>query len=140
MVADYTRSDTGATAKVEAKKTCASAQVGARDEYETVLRILTNQYLWDLDCGRSPCASPAGKRKGMSLSATRCEYSLLLLQIELSGKKTCVKTQVGVKRVNQPELIPPINTSGTLTVSTSLTTSPSANRNSLTQSVTKGSD
>lgn len=50
MVADYTRSNRGATAKVEAKKTCASAQVGARDEYETVLRILTNQYLWDLDC------------------------------------------------------------------------------------------
>lgn len=49
MVADYTRSDKGATAKVEAK-TCASAQVGARDEYETVLRILTNQYLWDLNC------------------------------------------------------------------------------------------
>ncbi|EOF4944375.1 hypothetical protein ACK1SI_002191 [Enterobacter kobei] len=87
MVADYTRSGMGATAKVGAKKTCASAQVGARDEYENVLRILTNQYLWDLDCGRCPCASPAGKRKGMSRSATRCEYSLLLLQVELSGKK-----------------------------------------------------
>jgi hypothetical protein len=82
----------GATAKV-GKKTCASAQVGARDEYETVLRILTNQYLWDLDCG-VPCASPAGKRKGMSLSATSCEYSLLLLQVELSGKKTCVRRLV----------------------------------------------
>jgi hypothetical protein len=60
--------------------------------------------------------------------------------LNYQAKKTCVKTQVGVKRVNQPELIPPINTSGTLTVSTSLTTSPLANRNSLTQSVTKGSD
>ncbi|WGL82523.1 hypothetical protein [Enterobacter cloacae] len=49
MVADYTRSGTGATAKIEAKKNCASAQVGARDEYETVLRNLTNQYLWDLN-------------------------------------------------------------------------------------------
>lgn len=77
----------------------------------------------------------------MSLSATRCEYSLLLLQVELSGKKkTCVKTQVGVNRVNQPELIPPINTSGISTVSTSLTPSLSDNRNSLRQSVTKGSD
>lgn len=91
MVADYTRSGMGATAKVEAKKTCASAQVGARDEYENVLRILTNQYLWDLDCGRCPCASPAGKRKGMSRSATRCEYSLLLLQVELLGKKNLRK-------------------------------------------------
>lgn len=76
----------------------------------------------------------------MSLSATRCEYSLLLLQIELSGKKNLRKNAGWCKRVNQPELIPPINTSGTLTVSTSLTTSPLANRNSLTQSVTKGSD
>ncbi|WP_181573197.1 hypothetical protein [Enterobacter sp. RIT418] len=86
-MADYTRSDRGATAKIEAKKTCASAQAGARDEYETVLRILTNQYLWDLDCGRSLSASPVGKRKGMNRNATRCEYSLLLLQVEVSGKK-----------------------------------------------------
>ena len=49
MVADYTRSREGATAKLRRKKTCASAQAGARNEYETVLRILTNQYLWDHD-------------------------------------------------------------------------------------------
>ncbi len=36
MVADYTRSSEGAIAKTEAKKTCASAQVGASEEYENV--------------------------------------------------------------------------------------------------------
>lgn len=87
MVADYTRSREGAIAKTEAKKTCASAQVGAREEYENVPEILTNQYLWDLDCGLRRRASPAGKRKGMSRNATKCEYSLLLLQVELTGKK-----------------------------------------------------
>lgn len=48
MVADYTRSDK--ERQQSGGETCASAQVGARDEYETVLRILTNQYLWDLNC------------------------------------------------------------------------------------------
>ncbi|AHE72732.1 hypothetical protein TUM17561_14370 [Enterobacter cloacae] len=61
MVADYTRSDTGATAKLRRKKTCASAQVGAREEYETVLRILTNQYLWDLDSINLPLILAIGQ-------------------------------------------------------------------------------
>lgn len=140
MVADYTRSREGAIAKTEAKKTCASAQVGAREEYENVPEILTNQYLWDLDCGLRRRASPAGKRKGMSRNATRCEYSLLLLQVELTGKKNLRKTQVGVNRVNQPKLIPPINTSGISTLAIHGGSLLTDNRNSLRQSVTKGSE
>ena len=71
MVADYTRSDAGATAKVEAKKNLRiRAGWCKRQGTKSVPNNLTNQYLWDLDCGRSSCASPAGKRKGMSLSAT----------------------------------------------------------------------
>jgi hypothetical protein len=77
----------GEVAYFRRKKTCASAQAGARDEYETVPRILTNQYLWDLDCGCWQYASPARKRKGMSLSATRCEKYRLLLHVEVTDKK-----------------------------------------------------
>jgi hypothetical protein len=58
--------------KFRRKKTCASAQVGARNEYEMRTEKFTNQYLWDLDCGRRWPGSPAGKSKGMPLSATRC--------------------------------------------------------------------
>jgi hypothetical protein len=62
-----------------------------------VLRILTNQYLWDLDCGVWHPTSPVLKSKRMSRSATRCEFYLRLLHVEQQAKKTCVRTQAGVK-------------------------------------------
>lgn len=37
---------------------------------KSVLKKLTNQYLWDPDCLVFPPPAPAIKRKGMSLSAT----------------------------------------------------------------------
>ncbi|GAB7392034.1 hypothetical protein OUHCRE2_43030 [Enterobacter asburiae] len=61
-------------------------------------------------------------------------------RLNFQAKKNLRKNAGWCKRVNQPELTPPINTSGISTVSTSLTSLPSDNRNSLTQSVTKGSD
>jgi len=61
-------------------------------------------------------------------------------RLNLQAKKNLRKTQVGVNRVNQPELIPPINTSGISTLSTHSGTLLSDNRNSLRQSVTKGSE
>lgn len=59
--------------------------------------ILTNQYLWDLNCLAPPAAKPAAKSKGMSPSATRCLNSLFLLQAAgFRQKKTCASAQVGV--------------------------------------------
>lgn len=56
------------------------------------------------------------------------------------AKKNLRKTQVGVNRVNQPKLIPPINTSGISTLAIHYASLLTDNRNSLRQSVTKGSD
>ena len=51
MVADYTRSDKGATAKVEAKKNLRiRAGWCKRQGTKSVPNNLTNQYLWDLNC------------------------------------------------------------------------------------------
>lgn len=56
------------------------------------------------------------------------------------AKKNLRKTQVGVNRVNQPKLIPPINTSGISTLAIHNASLLTDNRNSLRQSVTKDSD
>jgi hypothetical protein len=88
MVADYTRSNRGATAKVEAKKNLRiRAGWCKRQGTKSVPNNLTNQYLWDLDCGRYMTASPARKRKGMKGNATSCVNYRLLLQIGVIAKK-----------------------------------------------------
>ena len=58
---------------------------------------LTNQYLWDLDCGLHDDSSPARKRKGMKGNATRCVNCRLLLQIDDRPKKTCASAQAGAR-------------------------------------------
>lgn len=60
---------------------------------------LTNQYLWDLDCGLNEASTPARKRKGMKGNATRCVNYRLLLQLHECIKKTCASAQVGVIQV-----------------------------------------
>lgn len=85
--------------KIGSKKTCASAQVGARDRYEERTNNLTNQYLWDLDCGLRASASPVRKRKGINGNATSCVNYPLLLQVQAKQKNLRISTQVGVIRV-----------------------------------------
>ena len=119
MVADYTSSDTGATAKVEAKKNLRiRAGWCKRQGTKSVPNNLTNQYLWDLDCGLHDDSSPARKRKGMKGNATRCVNCRLLLQIDDRPKKTCASAQAGVIHVLNPKLTSPINTSGITTLAT----------------------
>ena len=65
---------------------------------------LTNQYLWDLDCGRHRAVPPVGKRKGMNPSATSCVNYRLLLQIRRTQKKTCASAQAGVNFVINPKV------------------------------------
>ncbi|MGK7246698.1 hypothetical protein ACSPAH_17600 [Buttiauxella agrestis] len=55
-----------AKSEKKAKKTCASAQVGAKNLLNNVTRILTNQYLWDLNCGAVSARLPVRKSKGIS--------------------------------------------------------------------------
>ena len=81
MVADYTRSGMGATAKVGAKKNLRiRAGWCKRQGTKSVPNNLTNQYLWDLDCGRQQPDTPVRKRKGMNPNATSCVNYRLLLQ------------------------------------------------------------
>lgn len=61
-------------------------------------------------------------------------------RLNLQAKKNLRKMQVGVNRVNQPKLIPPINTSGISTLAIHGASLLTDNRNSLRQSVTKGSE
>lgn len=63
---------------------------------------LTNQYLWDLDCGRHRADTPVRKRKGMNPSATSCVNYRLLLQMRVKAK-TCASAQVGVNLVINPK-------------------------------------
>lgn len=58
-----------------------------RQGTKSVPNNLTNQYLWDLDCGLRKACSPARKRKGMKGNATRCVNYRLLLQIDVRRKK-----------------------------------------------------
>ncbi|MGM7454489.1 hypothetical protein ACS8C1_00005, partial [Escherichia albertii] len=53
-------------------------------------------------------------------------------------KKTCASAQVGVIHVLNPKLTSPINTSGTTTLTIRSQTPLAVNRNSVSQSVTKG--
>ena len=65
---------------------------------------LTNQYLWDLDCGRQQPDTPVRKRKGMNPNATSCVNYRLLLQIGRRQKKTCASAQAGVILVINPKV------------------------------------
>ncbi|WP_237761050.1 hypothetical protein, partial [Escherichia albertii] len=56
----------------------------------------------------------------------------------LCTKKTCASAQVGVIHVLNPKLTSPINTSGTTTLTIRSQTPLAVNRNSVSQSVTKG--
>ncbi|MCH9932087.1 hypothetical protein, partial [Salmonella enterica] len=56
---------------------------------KSVPNNLTNQYLWDLDCGLRASASPVRKRKGINGNATSCVNYPLLLQVQAKQKKTC---------------------------------------------------
>ncbi|MDK8298363.1 MAG: hypothetical protein QP823_19870, partial [Escherichia coli] len=89
-----------------------------RQGTKSVPNNLTNQYLWDLDCGLHDDSSPARKRKGMKGNATRCVNCRLLLQIDDRQKKTCASAQAGVIHVLNPKLTSPINTSGITTLAT----------------------
>ncbi|MCO1591980.1 hypothetical protein MWK28_48085, partial [Escherichia coli] len=89
-----------------------------RQGTKSVPNNLTNQYLWDLDCGLHDDSSPARKRKGMKGNATRCVNCRLLLQIDDRPKKTCASAQAGVIHVLNPKLTSPINTSGITTLAT----------------------
>jgi len=89
-----------------------------RQGTKSVPNNLTNQYLWDLDCGLRKACSPARKRKGMKGNATRCVNYRLLLQIDVKRKKTCASAQAGVIHVLNPKLTSPINTSGITTLAT----------------------
>ncbi|WP_157941413.1 hypothetical protein [Escherichia albertii] len=109
-----------------------------RQSTKSVPNNLTNQYLWDLDCGLREDSSPARKRKGIKGNATRCVNYRLLLQIDDKQKKTCASAQVGVIHVLNPKLTSPINTSGTTTLTIRSQTPLAVNRNSVSQSVTKG--
>lgn len=109
-----------------------------RQGTKSVPNNLTNQYLWDLDCGPHGDASPVRKSKGMKGNATRCVNCRLLLQICDRQKKTCASAQAGVIHVLNPKLTSPINTSGITTLSTCRQMPPAVNRNSVSQSVTKG--
>ncbi|EFF0834227.1 hypothetical protein MUG12_15510 [Escherichia albertii NBRC 107761 = DSM 17582] len=109
-----------------------------RQGTKSVPNNLTNQYLWDLDCGLREDSSPARKRKGIKGNATRCVNYRLLLQIDDKQKKTCASAQAGVIHVLNPKLTSPINTSGTTTLTIHSQTPLAVNRNSVSQSVTKG--
>ena len=61
-------------------------------------------------------------------------------RLNLQAKKNLRKTQVGVNRVNQPKLIPPINTSGISTLAIHNASLPTDDRSSLRENVTKGPD
>ncbi|EOK4359585.1 TPA: hypothetical protein ACG6IH_004580, partial [Escherichia coli] len=89
-----------------------------RQGTKSVPNNLTNQYLWDLDCGLHDDSSPVRKRKGMKGNATRCVNCRLLLQIDDRQKKTCASAQAGVIHVLNPKLTSPINTSGITTLAT----------------------
>jgi hypothetical protein len=104
MVADYTSWGMGATGKwnpkTEAKKNLRiRAGWCKRQGTKCVPNNLTNQYLWDLDCGLRMPDMPVRKRKGMNPSATSCVNYPLLLQIHVRQKKTCASAQVGVNLV-----------------------------------------
>lgn len=139
MVADYTRSSEGAIAKTEAKKPAHPRRLVQEKSTKTYQNSHQSIPL-DLDCGLRRQASPAGKRKGMSRSATSVNILFCCYRLNLQAKKNLRKTQVGVNRVNQPKLIPPINTSGISTLAIHNASLLTDNRNSLRQSVTKGSD
>ena len=109
-----------------------------RQGTKSVPNNLTNQYLWDLDCGLHEYSSPARKRKGMKGNATRCVNCRLLLQIDDRQKKTCASAQAGVSKVVNVTLTPPINTSGIARISTGSANKPANIRNSASQSVSKG--
>ena len=109
-----------------------------RQGTKSVPNNLTNQYLWDLDCGLHDDSSPARKRKGMKGNATRCVNCRLLLQIDDRQKKTCASAQAGVSKVVNVTLTPPINTSGIARISTGSANKPANIRNSASQSVSKG--
>ncbi len=66
---------------------------------KSVPNNLTNQYLWDLDCGLRASASPVRKRKGINGNATSCVNYPLLLQVQAKQKNLRISTQVGVIRV-----------------------------------------
>ncbi|EPG4895712.1 hypothetical protein NM463_001800 [Citrobacter koseri] len=105
MVADYTRWGTGATGKwKDEKKPAHPRRLVQETGTKSVPNNLTNQYLWDLDCGlRRRCAPPA-KRKGMNTNATSCVNYRLLLQIAVSAKKKPAHdAQVGVILVINPK-------------------------------------
>ncbi len=101
------------------KKTCASAQVGVR-------RSVRRAYLRNSPINTSGISivtffgrnGPAGKRKGVSLSATEVLRFSLSVTTPIAGKKTCASAQAGVSKVVNVTLTPPINTSGRARIST----------------------
>ena len=84
MVGEYTSWGVDATGKgqIESEKKPAHPRRLVQETgTKCVPNNLTNQYLWDLDCGRQQPDTPVRKRKGMNPNATSCVNYRLLLQI-----------------------------------------------------------
>ena len=84
MVGEYTSWGMGATGNwliQSEKKPAHPRRLVQETGTKCVPNNLTNQYLWDLDCGRQQPDTPVRKRKGMNPNATSCVNYRLLLQI-----------------------------------------------------------
>lgn len=85
--------------KIGSKKPAHPRRLVQETGTKSVPNNLTNQYLWDLDCGLRASASPVRKRKGINGNATSCVNYPLLLQVQAKQKNLRISTQVGVIRV-----------------------------------------
>ncbi|QUJ03869.1 hypothetical protein KCP78_14505 [Salmonella enterica subsp. enterica] len=84
-------------AKVGSKKTCASAQVSARQVRKSVPNNLTNQYLWDADCGAPARLHRQSETQGINGNATiYCKLSVTGTRDFRRNKNLRISTQVGV--------------------------------------------